>query len=313
MKHERSEIAFLLGLLLILSTVIGVLHTQPTAVKDHISQSQVMTFIAPYVITEAVEKIVETLKMAEYDNVRSVLITLIDTQRLSPQDLLEILFGMALSYKDNPQQQKKMLNLIDEKPILKKGGPLLYRAARSSYSDIIPDLLVWLQEGSTQHPDLKNEIMDSFKHGIHAHDLKSLEIMERKGIAIDSPLATQLAWFLVNEKKGDADSARFLFKFKPDLNYARDGYTLLMHAAAAGNRPLVEALVTFGASRGLDINTMVKPEIGTALQLVLDEEYKAEKKKDKQAVRLFVGIEEFLRDHGAREYTGDQESSGQKP
>jgi hypothetical protein len=311
MKNERSGVILLLGLLLLLSTVIGALHasTPPTVAtnkQEHngndqaVSTDHLMNLIQPLLISESVEKIVELLNNMPLTTQRTIIKRLDKDTELSKNNLFQILFGLAVALPDNAVHQNALFDLMLDGSIAHTPTttPLFFLAAISSYPTIIPLLHAWAKRHAADHAWLKTAINDALMYAIQKNKPKALALLHKHGIPIDRPTATNLLWETVVQQKSPK-IIRFLSSLNPDVNYAKDGYTILMKAVGTGNYSLVKTLLD--TYPHLDTNKMLVPSIGTALQLVIDYEVAATKKNKKKKATAFINIEKLLRERGAQE------------
>jgi hypothetical protein len=301
MEREKFGIFLLLGLLLLLSTVIGSLHAQQAPGQkqpDRLTQVEVEGLISSLVESQSIEGIVKVMASASFEVVRSVITRLVVDKRMRSDDVAQVIFGLALEHKDEPQEQNNLFGLFSEIPTLRTGSPLAFVAATSIYHDAIPLLVTWIKEHEAQQPWPATILTASLYYAVDHNNLAALKTLCKQGGPITKEQATDLLWRAVTEGKRSS-LVQFLKGVGADVATARDGYTPLMKAAELGLVDVVRELLK-AADKAI-INKIVDPKIGTALQLALDGQYSALKKNDSKMLDKFREIEKLLRKAGARE------------
>ncbi len=199
---------------------------------------------------------------------------------LTRNDKIIIVMGIAYNYQNDIKKQYQVLDLIKRFKITKKDTPLLINAVHSEYGGIIPVLLAWMKDKQLYDVAIDN----AFTYAVQRADITGFTKLVKYGVPIAPAQATALLALVIAQKKMP-EFVPLLVELGANINYTDQGYTLLMRAVLANNKPLVEALLKAGAHK--TINTVISPSIGSALQLAIEKEYTA--------------IDVLLREYGARE------------
>ena len=340
MKQERSGISLLLGLLLVFSSLVGALHAQdasapqkqsdilstlplmppaPTftvqkrtpeqeaqdqleSLLDLVPVGQALHTLLPSIQSESMESIIEHMKNISVEQAEKILSNMVNNSLLLPDDLLFIITGFAHNYP-KPEDKNRIFSLMLNKELLQKGSPVLYVAADGKFAPVIPALQMWINTiKKERHPlasllGSKNE--QALLYAIKKHNAQALANMHNNGLAITPVKASELLWHAARDKD-NLKIVDFLIKQGADVNYAHKGATPLIQAVRAKNVPLVEALV----KTGVDVNKIVRPDVGSALQIIVAMQHgfqEGKKKKSGKDIKAMLKIEQLLRDHGARE------------
>lgn len=252
-----------------------------------VSSEQAFNALAPFFAIGDIDNSIKLMKDLSSKQVAAIIREVIKRKVVSRDNLLRLLFGVLVAYfKTDASAQERLLDLIIHHEDLQKGPPLLFVAAQHGHAKIAPGIIVWGQRyqkrTKKQAPSIvKNLTYNALKHAILNNDVKSMNALLASGVLITPKQASQLLWHVAITKDANPGFVRLLKYKKADLEYAKNGHTLLMKAVVADNLPLVKALVKSGAK----VDAMIKLDVGTALQLSIENER--------------IAIEEYLREQGA--------------
>jgi hypothetical protein len=199
---------------------------------------------------------------------------------LTNNDKAIIMLGLAHNYQGDIKKQYQVLDLLKQFRIAKKDIPLLISAVHSEYSTLIPVMLAWMKDKKLDEVSIDN----AFVYTIQRGDITGFTKLIKHGVPISAVQATTLLFSVISQKKMP-EFIPLLIELGADVDYVDRGHTLLMRAVLANDKPLVEALLKAGADK--NINKIVSPSIGSALQLAIEKEYTA--------------LDLLLREYGARE------------
>ena len=199
---------------------------------------------------------------------------------LTRNDRVIIMIGIAHNYQGDIKKQYQVLDLVKEFRITKKDIPLLMTAVHSEYGAVIPVILAWMKDKKIDEVSINN----AFLYGIQRGDIIGFTKLIKHGVPMAPAQATTLLSTVVLQKKM-AEFIPLLVELGANVHYADQGYTLLMRAVLANDKALVHALLKAGADKNID--AIISPSIGSALQLAIEKEY--------------TDIDLMLREYGARE------------
>ncbi len=283
-KRQYLDIFVLLGVLLLVSFGITKIHAKKTPnqgdtrrirPKDSIEVAESLKHIMPLLASRSVEKIAEYLKPFPPHHVRAVLQKIIMNQGslLERNDKLQLLFAVALNYKDEPKRQQAILNFMEQ---YKEGEPLLLVAVRNNYEHALPMILTWVAEKKDAY------IQDAFDQALIDNDVQALTDLLTT-IKLEKEQANGLLWNAIATNR-DSGFVDLLVGHGADVNYKHaSGRTPLIKATENNNPDTVAALLDADA----DFDLIVDDAVGSALQQAIAKGYTV--------------IDMLLRDHGARE------------
>lgn len=199
---------------------------------------------------------------------------------LTRNDRVIIMIGLAQNYQGDIKKQYQILDLIKEFRTTKKDTPLLINAVHSEYSALIPVILAWMKDKKIDEVSINN----AFAYAIERGDITGFTKLIKHGVPMTTAQTTTLLTTVVTKKKMP-EFIPLLVELGADVDYTNQGYTLLMRAVTLNDKPAVEALLKAGADK--NINKIISPSVGSALQLAIEKGYTA--------------LDLLLREYGARE------------
>lgn len=306
-EYARKDIDLLLGLLLIFSGFLGFLHTSflRAEVSQHIlmgtptieiTQSgtqdnlDLINLVDEFIASDSIEALVKALKPFLFEDKKKTVVRLFNNRQkmLNRNERITILLGLALQ-SDHKKERFAFLDLILDPRYqdLKEGKPVLYLAASGSYFDLIPDIIAWYESRVSQekNADHFKRIVrfNALQYAMRKNDLISLKKLVSYGV-MSEDMASQLLYEAMDKRKSNNISEElisFLVSQKAQVNYDDGHYTILMRAVLNDDIDMVKFLI----ERGADVNKMIDPAVGTALQLAIEHD--------------FIDVDQYLREHGA--------------
>jgi len=201
---------------------------------------------------------------------------------LTNNDKAIIMLGLAHNYQGEIKKQYQLLDLLKKFRTAKKDIPLLVCAVHSEYSALTPVILAWMKDKKLDEVSIDKAFVYAIQHG----DITGFTKLIKHGVPLTPIQATMLlARVVYISQKRMPEFVPLLVELGADVDYTDQGYTLLMRAVLANDKPLVEALLKTGADK--NINKILSPSIGSALQLAIEKEHTA--------------IDIMLREYGAHE------------
>jgi hypothetical protein len=199
---------------------------------------------------------------------------------LTRNDRVIITLGIAHNYQGNLKKQFQLLDLLTQFKTTKKETPVLINAVHSEYSGLIPVILAWMKDKKIDEVSINN----AFTYVVEQGDITGFTKLIKYGVPITAAQATTLLASVIAKKKR-SEFIPLLAELGANVDYADQGYTLLMRAVELHNTASVEALLKAGADK--NINKIISPSVGSALQLAIEKEY--------------TDLDLVLREYGARE------------
>jgi|GEM_PF-2793875 len=199
---------------------------------------------------------------------------------LTRNDRVVIMIGIAHNYQGNLKKQFQLLDLLRQFKKNKKDTPLLINAVHSEYSGLIPVILAWMKDKKIDEVSIN----DAFTYAVEQGDITGFTKLIKYGVPMAAAQATTLLAIVIAKKKR-SEFIPLLAELGADVEYVQQGYTLLMRAVMLHDKASVEALLKVGADK--NINKIISPSIGSALQLAIEKEY--------------TDLDLLLREYGARE------------
>lgn len=289
MEKGQSDITLLLTVLVLFSASIGFLHGTKTIRKDttrsythpldEVRRSQALNYLRPLLIARTPGVIAQTLQGVSIGRTKDLARAIIkdNGSPLTIDEKIVLILALAHSFAHDPYAQYTLFNLLLLNKI-KNGTPPLIIAARSEYATIIPALTSWIRDENI----VKFAPEQALSYAITSDDLVALITLIKYGVPLNSTLATQLLAQTVQQNK-DVRFVPFLVDHGANVNHVENKRTLLMYAVEQNNKNMVQTLLNSGAQ----VNVVIAPEVGSALQLAIEKGY--------------GDIDVLLREYGAQE------------
>ncbi len=199
---------------------------------------------------------------------------------LTREDKAVVILGLIHNISNNIKVEYQLLDMLKQFRDTKKDKPLLVSTVHSQYSTSIPVILAWMKERGLDEVS----IMNAFTYTIMHNDVAGFTKLVGHAVPITAAQATTLLTKTVTQKKM-VEFVPLLIDLGADINFASQGKTMLMQAVLQNNIDMVTALLKAGATKNID--TIVDPKVGSALQLAIEKNY--------------TNIDLLLRQYGARE------------
>jgi hypothetical protein len=199
-------------------------------------------------------------------------------------DKMRIIFGVMVHQSSKKMVQYRLLDFLLNYPAIFDTHLVLLTLMRSGYADGLPVFLSWLkdrQKDSGREHVRALFIDHALAMAIDQNDYGIIETMFSKKIKISSDKASKLLLSVVEQNKDTAFIHLLVRHARADINYVKNGKTLLMMAVEQSNEKIVQALLEEGAV----VDRIIDPINGTALTCAVASNNKA--------------IEQLLREYGA--------------
>lgn len=261
-----------------------------------LSMREIRSLLNPLLRSDSEDQVVALMKGISPEKAKEI-VQWIMTTDASRNFILNVLLGAAFYYKGNKQEQSQLFSLLDGYKELGQGAPIISVAARSLYPEVILDLLEW--DGR----DKEGLIYDALSYAVNTDDLDQLKIMRAQDHIVNAERSSELLWQAIDTDKS-TEVVQFLIDQGADIEYVKDGKTLLISAIERVNKNNLEALIKT-AQRNKKIvfnnfiNRLVDNGVGTALQAVIKVEH--DEKRSPEDKEKAVAIENMLRQYGATE------------
>lgn len=207
-----------------------------------------------------------------------------ETVGLSCQDKVKIIYGMIACGCPKKNVHYEWFDLLLEYPSLHTQTPVLLSLARSKYADIIGVFIAWgkdRQKSQGRMGLLASYAEDAFKRAVEDNDYAAVETLFSKKVRIAQHKASELLWYIVQTGKNSALISLLVNHAQANVNYAKNGKTLLIAAVEKNNIESVRVLL----DGGVVVDRIVDSEKNTALTIAMKNKYRS--------------IEQLLREYGA--------------
>jgi hypothetical protein len=294
-KNNLSDITILLSFLLICGLSLGLLAQVKDAStsRNKLSVSDFMLYIHPFLISGAINRIVDLMQTLSPQEIEQVLHQIIDTDEgsLTPEDKVKLIVHLGSLLHDTSTQHMVFEFLNQYGPLIESSQPMLYTLAQSKeYKKEIPAVLTWMSEQGSDK--LARFVNQTLEFAVESNDIATFTALMFFAIPFEEKQAQQLLWRVVEQDKDPA----FLdiLKEYTSIDTQQGVHTPLMIAVEHRNPPLVAKLLALGS----DPNKVVDNATGSALQISLIKQDEAG-----PGTSEYVTIEQLLREGGGRERT----------
>ena len=176
------------------------------------------------------------------------------------------------------------LDLFLKYPVLHTQTPILLSLARSKHADLIGLFIAWgkdRQKAQGKMGLLAAYAEQAFKHAVEDNDYAAVETLFSKKVRIAQHKASELLWYIVQTGKNSGLISLMVNHAQADINYAKNGKTLLIAAVEKNNLEIVRVLLDKGAV----VDRIIDSEKNTALTIAMRNKYHL--------------VEQLLREYGA--------------
>jgi ankyrin repeat protein len=223
-----------------------------TDIPVHFSLDQIYCEMNSLFLSHDIDLIVKTLSQFKDNLARQLVERMIQDKKihLSCEEKATIIYGMLAYSCPKKNIQYEWLDLIIEYPFLHESTPALLSLARSKYADQIALFIAWgkdRQKTQNKAGLLANLAEQAFKRAVDDNDYAAVEILFSKKICIAQNVASQLLWDIVEKGKDSKHIVLLVDHAQADVNYSKDGKTLLIAAVEKNNIEIVRALLDEGA------------------------------------------------------------------
>lgn len=255
-----------------------------------LSNERILKDLAPLIQSNSVDHVAEYIVNLPIPFERKVeLISQIvgnDAYSFTRDDDVQLILNVAQHYPADSKEQEQIFDIfLTFPPLLKESYPVLM-AVNYHYDAVVLPLITWGHKRAQDEFELKQDLDDiklrSVARAVEQEDGDALRSIHNLSRGIDRDQATSLVWEIAHT--GNSSSMlKVLNEVGADLNAVKEGKTPLIEAVIKRYRSVVQALL----DAGVDIDKIVDPEIGSALQQSFEQ-------RD-------VYIEQMLRQAGAKE------------
>lgn len=244
-----------------------------------VSQSIALQMLMPLVRSERIDDVIKLMKGLGHSEILSLTQKLSEDESASVEARLRTLLGVIAAYfETNQAGMQRLFDCCSSLSGDKKRPPMIYVAFKYGYETSVPLFLVYAKDKASK----ESFIVKSVAYALDKNDVAvAKKIIDQYGHDLTKEQLSSLLWQASDQDGSSPEFVTLLHAVGADINYAHDGYTPLMRATVKKNLPFVKTLIAAGADKGI----IIKPEIGTALQLAI--EYNA------------IKIEIYLRELGA--------------
>ncbi|HEV2600976.1 MAG TPA: ankyrin repeat domain-containing protein [Candidatus Babeliales bacterium] len=226
-----------------------------------LSDDEVVNFLTPLLSAQSEDNIVDTLVNIPIQRASAIVEKIIATD--FPRNLIiQVIFGVATHYMNNPTAQKQLFVLLETKKLI-PGAPPLFIAAQSSYPQIIPPFLAWA--GNKK----KQIVNQALRYAVAQNGTKELTVLKT---LITPEQASELLWYAV-DFNGKSSVLQILIDRNANIEQTQQGKTLLLLAVERLNPRIISLLIKAADTRKINrkkyINKFIDPNIGTPLQLAI--------------------------------------------
>lgn len=299
MKHEQSDIQFLITILSLFIVSVALLHsskgskaemkTMPVEVTTGedvtLSTQNILDTIQPYVMSRSITTLAKILSQFSSAQMLETVTHLIkDDENLSSLEKVQLVLALTSLYTTDTDAQYALFDLFVQMRNYLGSHPILLIAARSENPAIIEAIRTWAQQHSSQfvNEELFAQWTDAaLDQAVATNDLAALELLYLHGIRPTVKKASSLL-VQVAQKNRDPRFVPFLVSHGANVNEVVNKRTPLMYAIENRNKEMAKALLDAEA----DPNKLIDVQTGTALQLAFE--------------RGYSELEELLRKYGAQ-------------
>lgn len=283
MAQKRSDILFLLGILMMLSISIGVLHggkanqmkpaplVLPDAM-DELNTKEVRRLIDPLLFSHSVYSASQALAPVTPVVLQELLHELLTKPNPLTRDEKVLLLILAAQHQKEKKDRYALYDMLVGYEDLQKGVPALAIAARIEDPRVLTSVLNWMayRKRRNDYEQLKNWVKQTLQYTIQDNDFAAFKRLFEQRIRVDSEFASKLLLRAIQENK-DVRFIPFMIAKGVKPNYlGPNKRTLLMEAVLKNNEKAVQELLNLGA----DPNFIADPAVGSAIQLAYERGYK---------------------------------------
>jgi hypothetical protein len=180
--------------------------------------------------------------------------------------------------------QYEWLDLLINYPSLHTQTPVLLSLARGKYADTIGLFIAWgkdRQKSLRKTGLLAGYAEQAFARAVEDNDFSAVETLFSKKVRIAQNKASELLWCIVETNKDSRLISLLINHAQADVNYTKNGKTLLIAAVEKNNVDTVRMLLDEGAI----VDRIIDNEKNTALTIAMRNKYHV--------------VEQLLREYGA--------------
>jgi len=252
----------------------------------HYSVDQIYQEMNSLFLARDTDLIVKALCQFKYNFAQDLVEKMIQDEaiNLSADEKVKIIYGMIGHSCPKKNVQYEWLDLLINYPSLHIQTPVLLSLARSKYADTIGLFIAW---GKDRQKTLKKIGLlagyaeQAFKRAVEENDFPAVEILFSKKVRIAQNEASGLLWRIVETNKDSRLISLLIHHAQADVNYTKNGKTLLIAAVEKNNIDSVRTLLDEGAV----VDHVFDNEKNTALTIAMRNKYRV--------------VEQLLREYGA--------------
>ena len=257
-----------------------------TDIPSSFSVDQIYREMNVLFLSHDIDLIVKTLSQFKDNLARQLVEKMIQDKKinLSWEEKAVIIYGMLAHSCPKKNIQYEWLDLLLDYPVLNKSTPVLLSLARSKYADQITVFIAWGKDRQKTHHKiglLANYAEQAFKRAVEDNDYAMVETLFSKKVRIAQATASQLLWDIVETGKDSKHIALLVDHAQADVNFSKEGKTLLIAAVEKNNIDIVRTLLDEGAV----VDRIIDNEKNTALTFAMKNKYHS--------------VELLLREYGA--------------
>lgn len=252
----------------------------------HFSVNQTYQEMNSLFLNQDTDLIVKALCQFKYNFARDLVEKMIQDESigLSADEKVKIIYGMIGHSCCKKNVQYEWLDLLLNYPSLNTQTPVLLSLARSRYADTIGLFIAW---GKDRQKTLKKMGIlagyaeQAFKRAIEENDFAAMETLFSKKVRIAQNEASALLWRIIETNKDSRLISLLIHHAQANVNYTKNGKTLLIAAVEKNNVDSVRILLDEGAI----VDRIIDNEKNTALTIAMRNKYRV--------------VEQLLREYGA--------------
>lgn len=194
-----------------------------------------------------------------------------NTIPLTIQEKVTIVYAMVSHCATKKNIQYDLLDLLLHSSLRNNNIPFLFLLAKSKYIDCIPVFIGWAkdrQKNSDYNNLLTTNIDQAFSLAVEENNYNVIEALFSKKVRISKAMASFLLWHIVENDKNPKLLSLFIRHADADVNYTRNGKTLLVAAVEKNDIEGIRVLLDHGA-----IVDRIDRNHGTALKLAIESNY----------------------------------------